>query len=189
MKGSRSYFRRWPVVLWLAAISCALLNLVFYLLQGRRSRGGARSFALLLFTPAILCLIGGALLRWFAGREAGGGTGLPFILAFHPVPAAAPHHALQPFHHFGLTFSLAVLIARLLEQKTGAVDVAYAMALLFLEIAGPAAWMPTPLNGVGDDLAMVAIGGGASLIVFGPAERWPGRILVLLGAGSPIFFR
>jgi hypothetical protein len=169
------------------ALSGALLSLIFFVLRGRSGRGGIVNFALLLFTPAILCALALLVVNWVSG---------PVTRGWNPSPSGLPDEfslrftqdaALLAGLRSGFAFSLAVLIARMLERKTSAVDASFAILWVFLEVAGTADWMPVPLGTA--ELAVVTFGGGASLLALSPPVKWPGRLVVLLGTATPIFFQ
>jgi hypothetical protein len=168
------------------ALSGIFLSLLFFALRGRRGRGGAFNFALLLFTPAILCAIALLVVSWVSGPVTRGWSasmsGLPDELA----PRFPADAALLAGLRSGFAFSLAVLVARILERKTNAIDASFAILWLLLEIAATSDWMPVPLGAA--ELTAVTFGGGASLLASGPPGRRPGRLVVLAGAATPILF-
>jgi hypothetical protein len=168
------------------AISCLVLTVIYFLIRGRRGTGGARNFALLLFTPALLCGLALVMLQWLARTDSASWAAWLSTLSLSRtvLPAAdpAPRTALPA----SLAFAFAVLAARLGERKAGAIDAAYAAVLAFLGFAGSAAWMPVPLNAA--DLALVTAGGALSLAATHPPAGWPGRAIVLVGALSPLAF-
>jgi hypothetical protein len=155
---------------------CACLSLAVFIDQ-RREVGGWWRSTLLLLTPVLLCagflgilnsLWAGGLVSMMWGSNSPELTGARL---WSLTDLAGVAHILW--------LPLGVLAGQLLEGKAPKTALAYLFLAAFASAVGTAQWMPHRLSV--EDVAIVVIAGGCSLLALDPPRHWFCRLLTLAG--------
>jgi hypothetical protein len=164
------------------AIACAILSALSFF-RSRRKFGGFLNSTLLLITPAMLCAFAFLALKALT-TTAFRGT-FPQAMTGHLSQNSGPLDLSMLIQESqSLWFSLAVLLSRFFERKTGISDVSYFILIAFLSTAGAAHWMPSALSQI--DIQLIVYAGAACLLALSPPKRTYCLVLLYTGAAIPL---
>jgi hypothetical protein len=167
------------------AISCLLVSLAFFAIYWHRTRSGAFSFALLMFTPVTLCAASAGLIAFLTRGTLNAPVLVPVGSLFQTGLSAPTYAQLLSAHLSGgtamrwLALPAAVVLYRLSINRTAACDVAFGFILTAAAVLSLFPQMPDPLHRV--DMFYLALGGTAALLVQSPPQRYLGSLLACTG--------